>query len=458
MAAPKKDDATPQGLSWGEEDQETKVSPVRARAADDVKGLFASTQLGAGVAPAVDGSAFFPKTPVGAKSPLDRAQAGSAALPMPPPPATNPDLSTISSLFGGQPVPAPPISGNEYSEAELSWQHARQKRDLLNDRLSSTPEAAPAPVEKKATLMGSFGLDAPKPMAAAPTTPTAPFAATVLAAPKPAPVAPPAARAAAPAAPLPPTPAAAPVPTGRGSQPQPKRRKGEAPPPPPHVGKASSMRAATMVLAGATLLLILALTGGYAGLYPLTPAMEAVLTDAGLRQQPPVASAPRTVKAKPATPIAQAPKAAPETTPPSAAKPVVAETPEPAAAAVAPTPTLPRQSGVAGASADDARRKLATGDVAGAEAMARALLAADAKDHHAMEVFARVLLAQGKAQEALGYIQQIVKKRAKRAAYRVLEGDARIRLADPAGAKAAWTAALELEPGNQDAKRRLSGR
>jgi predicted negative regulator of RcsB-dependent stress response len=104
---------------------------------------------------------------------------------------------------------------------------------------------------------------------------------------------------------------------------------------------------------------------------------------------------------------------------------------------------------------DSARRTLAAGNGAGAEALSRQVLAADPNEHHAMEVLARALLAQGRAAEALPYIETIVKKRAKRAAYRMLEGDAKGLLGDHAGAMLAWRAAKALDPATPGLAARL---
>ena len=559
MAKPKNDDAAPAGLSWSEDDQQTKVSPVRARAADDVKGLFASTKLGTGAPAAAVQPSMFATDGAAAKGAGNKPHA--APVLAPPPAASNPDLSTISQLFSDQRVPAPAISVEELSEAELSWQAARQKRETLNDRLSGVePELEPAPppppsaASKKATQVGAFGLgSAPKP--AAPGA----FAATALAAPKPhvmphvpEPAAqhvhvPSAQHAPAPPAQRPHAPKVAasqahdidddiddddaPVPQelpsapkaarrSRASKPQPsaQRSKGAVTPPTPPNLKASPLRIVTYVLGGTTLLFMLALAGGTAGLYDLTPEAEAVLVDMGLRSPrveraptraaaPPKASAPKPAavekttvasapaqpkaapaavrverhdkvvpppaqpKAAPAAPVVAVAKAAPPAQPKAApAVPVVAvakavppvETkPAPAVKpVVTPPPAQPVvvAKGDGEAMAESARRKLAAGDVAGAEAILRSVLAADPQEHHAMEVFARVLLAQGKAQEALGYVQQIVKKRAKRAAYRVLEGDVRRALGDMAGARAAWQTAAALDPEDRDAARRLAAR
>jgi hypothetical protein len=140
--------------------------------------------------------------------------------------------------------------------------------------------------------------------------------------------------------------------------------------------------------------------------------------------------------------------------------------PQPSAArtreqATAQSPSSSPQPSAAEADVDPARvvarawAQLRAKDPASAEALVRPLLERDPDDHHAAEVLAHALLAQSKPREALRYIDQIVRKRPKRAAYRVLLGDAKHALSDQEGAIAAWQAALQIEPDNREAKRRL---
>ena len=109
----------------------------------------------------------------------------------------------------------------------------------------------------------------------------------------------------------------------------------------------------------------------------------------------------------------------------------------------------------AGSLLDNAKRKLGEGDAAAAEALARRALSAEPDDHHAMEVLARALLSQNRAKEALTFIDVMVKKRSKRAAYRILEGDAWSQLGDRDAALRAWRAAQTLEPTNRELVQRL---
>jgi predicted negative regulator of RcsB-dependent stress response len=139
---------------------------------------------------------------------------------------------------------------------------------------------------------------------------------------------------------------------------------------------------------------------------------------------------------------------------PAAAAPVVEPAPE---APVAPVEAVQGNEATANAGSllESSKRKLDAGDAVGAEALARSALSAAPDDHHAMEALARALLNQGRAQDALTYIEVIVKKRAKRAAYRILEGDAKSLLGDHQGAQQAWRTAQKLEPGNHDLVQRL---
>jgi Flp pilus assembly protein TadD len=171
----------------------------------------------------------------------------------------------------------------------------------------------------------------------------------------------------------------------------------------------------------------------------------------------PAATAPApapTAKAEPVAAPAQAAAAAPA---PAKAEPVAAAPAPQKAEPVASSDGDDASSGSSSQRIDAARRMLNAGDAAGAELAMRALLVADPGEHHAMEMLARALLAQSKAQEALPLIEQIVKKRSKRAAYRVLEGDARRMLGDYEGARAAWRTALKLDPQTPDMRQRLGG-
>lgn len=102
-----------------------------------------------------------------------------------------------------------------------------------------------------------------------------------------------------------------------------------------------------------------------------------------------------------------------------------------------------------------ARQKLKSRDAKGAADMMLRQVTTDPGNHHAMEVLVRAWIALGRGEDAVGYAELIVKKRPRRAVYRVLEGDARLSAGDAAGAQVAWRVALQLEPDNVEAKRRL---
>jgi Flp pilus assembly protein TadD len=140
---------------------------------------------------------------------------------------------------------------------------------------------------------------------------------------------------------------------------------------------------------------------------------------------------------QPSSPSGAAPTAA--LTQPSAASPAAAEG----------DPTDTRKLLLA------ARNRVSNGDALGAAAMLERAVARDPDDHHLQDGLAQALLALGKGKEALAYAQKIIKKRPRRAAYRLLEGDAYMLLGNRVAAVSSWRVALELEPLNGEAKRRL---
>lgn len=194
------------------------------------------------------------------------------------------------------------------------------------------------------------------------------------------------------------------------------------------------------------------------------------------REAPPPTAAP-TAPAKPSGSIAD-PPAAPAAQPaPAETVPASAEVAEaPVAVAVVPDVAVPAEAVVASAPAkpeapvaeEPAQRVVISDDpVAAGDSLFRggdldaalvqyeAGLRADSRDHHAMEGLARIHLARGNAAEALPFAEQMVKRRPKRAAYRVLHGQALLGVGDRAGARRAFQEALTLEPGNSEARRLL---
>jgi hypothetical protein len=177
---------------------------------------------------------------------------------------------------------------------------------------------------------------------------------------------------------------------------------------------------------------------------------------------PPAAVEPA-IKVVPPSAAEPAAKAAP----PAAAEPAIKD-PPPSAAESKADPNAPPPS-AASASESEAsdpvlsgdrllvaiRAKIAADELSSAEAMARRGVARDPDDHHAMEALVEVLIEETRGVEAVKYAVQIVRKRPKRASYRLLEGDARMLANDRVGAERAWREALALDPSNRDAKRRL---
>ena len=103
-----------------------------------------------------------------------------------------------------------------------------------------------------------------------------------------------------------------------------------------------------------------------------------------------------------------------------------------------------------------ARRELRAKNPAAAEAALRPLLDQNADDHHIAELLVQALIDQRKGNEAASLAQRIIKKRPKRALYRVLLGDAYRVSGAMTAANAAWREALELEPDNREAMKRLN--
>jgi predicted Zn-dependent protease len=76
-------------------------------------------------------------------------------------------------------------------------------------------------------------------------------------------------------------------------------------------------------------------------------------------------------------------------------------------------------------------------------------------EHHAMEGLVEILLKRKAGKEALPLAERIVRKRPRRASYRLLYGDALAQSGDRAGAEEQWQEALRLSPGNLAATSRL---
>ena len=102
-----------------------------------------------------------------------------------------------------------------------------------------------------------------------------------------------------------------------------------------------------------------------------------------------------------------------------------------------------------------ARERLAAGDAAGAEQLLRPLIEQSPEDHHVMEPLAQALLALNRNEEALKYAQFMVKRRRNRSPYYVILGDALKATGKVQEAQDAYIQALDLDPDNALAKRRL---
>lgn len=90
-----------------------------------------------------------------------------------------------------------------------------------------------------------------------------------------------------------------------------------------------------------------------------------------------------------------------------------------------------------------------------AERLYRRVLQLEPREHHAMLGLGRILMERGAHVEAAEQLRGAVQRRPRRAAYRILLGDALSRAGDAAGARREWQEALELEPNNRQAQQRL---
>jgi CheY-like chemotaxis protein len=89
------------------------------------------------------------------------------------------------------------------------------------------------------------------------------------------------------------------------------------------------------------------------------------------------------------------------------------------------------------------------------ETLYRRALAVDPRNHYAMLGLADVFMDRGQPAEAIPFLEGAIRRRARRASYRVLLGDARRAAGDMAGARAAWQEALEIDPNDRTARTRL---
>lgn len=90
-----------------------------------------------------------------------------------------------------------------------------------------------------------------------------------------------------------------------------------------------------------------------------------------------------------------------------------------------------------------------------AERLYRRVLELEPREHHAMIGLAEILMARNAHAEAVPLLRSAVRRRPRRAPYRVLLGDALAGAGDDAAARREWERALELHPNDVRARRRL---
>ena len=100
-------------------------------------------------------------------------------------------------------------------------------------------------------------------------------------------------------------------------------------------------------------------------------------------------------------------------------------------------------------------RLLNQGDTAGAQVSFEQALAADPQNPHAYDGLARVFLREKKLTEAQEAAEQAISLRSRRGRYYVLLGDIQNAQGNKAKARQAWEKALELDPDDAAAQRRL---
>jgi hypothetical protein len=195
-----------------------------------------------------------------------------------------------------------------------------------------------------------------------------------------------------------------------------------------------------------------------AGADPALPA-EPPLTAPHIAAAVPAEEAPLEAAPVEAAPVEAAPvEAAPLEAAPVAAAPVAAA---PVEAAPIPPPTEALTPEQARAQSDVAVDQALAHERAGRLAEAAAAFAQAAAVHdlnpHAHAGLARVAMATGNAQEAVGHAERAARLRRRRPEYQVLLGDARRAAGDTAGARRAYEQALEIDPSDRDARERLGG-
>jgi len=102
------------------------------------------------------------------------------------------------------------------------------------------------------------------------------------------------------------------------------------------------------------------------------------------------------------------------------------------------------------------KRQLRRGELDQAEASFRAILNHEPEEHHAMEGLVKILIERKQGGEALPYCELMIKKRSRRARYRILYGDALAMVGNKKAAMQQYNEALRYSPDNKEAKRRLA--
>lgn len=104
-----------------------------------------------------------------------------------------------------------------------------------------------------------------------------------------------------------------------------------------------------------------------------------------------------------------------------------------------------------------ANRVLAAGDMREAEVIYLRAIAIEPHNPHALAGLARLHIARRAGRQALTYAEQAVAVRPRRAAYRVVLGDALVLLGRRGDAQRAYREALQMDPHNREARARLPG-
>lgn len=102
-----------------------------------------------------------------------------------------------------------------------------------------------------------------------------------------------------------------------------------------------------------------------------------------------------------------------------------------------------------------ANRILSAGDMRQAEVVYLEALEAEPRNPHALAGLARLHLARRAGRQALAYAERAVAVRPRRAAYRVVMGDALTQLGRRAEAQRAYREALRIDPRSREARARL---